>query len=97
MLSPVAINKEISEDTVVGLSLKTVGMIIGGAVIVSLGYFDLKAEVQEAKELPVPVIGRTEYDLKDELVRTTIMNTKSDVDDIKKQLDKIEERLFEMK
>jgi Mg2+ and Co2+ transporter CorA len=93
----VAINKEISEDTVVGLSLKTVGMIIGGAVIVSLGYFDLKAEVQEAKELPVPVIGRTEYDLKDELIRTTIMNTKSDVDDIKKQLDKIEERLFEMK
>ncbi len=72
-------------------------MIIGGAVIVSLGYFDLKAEVQEAKELPVPVIGRTEYDLKDELIRTTIMNTKSDVDDIKKQLDKIEERLFEMK
>ena len=37
------INKEISEDTIVGLSLKTVGMIIGGAVIVSLGYFDLKA------------------------------------------------------
>jgi len=35
--------------------------------------------------------------LKDELIRTTIMNTKSDVDDIKKQLDKIEERLFEMK
>ena len=97
MLSPVAINKEISEDTVVGLSLKTVGMIIGGAVIVSLGYFDLKAEVQEAKELPVPVIGRTEYDLKDELIRSTIMNTKSDVDDIKKQLDKIEGRLFEMK
>ena len=97
MLSPVEINKEISEDTVVGLSLKTVGMIIGGAVIVSLGYFDLKAEVQEAKELPAPVIGRTEYDLKDELIRTTIMNTKSDVDDIKKQLDKIEGRLFEMK
>jgi Mg2+ and Co2+ transporter CorA len=97
LLNPVAINKEISEDTVVGLSLKTVGMIIGGAVIVSLGYFDLKAEVKEAKELPVPVIGRTEYDLKDELIRSTIMNTKSDVDDIKKQLDKIEERLFEMK
>ncbi len=72
-------------------------MIIGGAVIVSLGYFDLKGEVQDAKELPAPVIGRTEYDLKDELIRTTIMNTKSDVDDIKKQLDKIEERLFEMK
>lgn len=72
-------------------------MIIGGVAVVTLGYFDLKADVQEAKELPAPVIGRTEYDLKDELVRTTIMNTQSDVEDIKKQLDKIEERLFEMK
>lgn len=97
MLSPVEINKEISEDTIVGLSLKTVGMIIGGAVIVSLGYFDLKAEVQEAKELPVPVISRTEFDLKDELIRETIMNTQTDVGDIKTQLARMEQRLFEMK
>lgn len=89
--------KEISEDTVVGLSLKTIGMIIGGVGIVTLGYFDLQAGIEEAKELPMPVISRTEYDLKDELVRETIMNTQSDVEDIKKQLDKIEERLFEMK
>lgn len=92
-----ATSKEISEDTVVGLSLKTIGMIIGAVAVVTLGYFDLKADVQDAKELPAPVIGRTEYDLKDELVRTTIMNTQTDVEDIKKQLDKIEERLFEMK
>ena len=72
-------------------------MIIGGVGIVTLGYFDLQAGIEEAKELPVPVISRTEYDLKDELVRETIMNTQSDVEDIKKQLDKIEERLFEMK
>lgn len=89
--------KEISEDTVVGLSLKTIGAIIAGVGVVTLGYFDLQAGIEEAKELPVPVISRTEYDLKDELVRETIMNTQSDVEDIKKQLDKIEERLFEMK
>ncbi len=89
--------KEISEDTVVGLSLKTIGIIIGGVGVLTLGYFDLQAGIEEAKELPVPVISRTEYDLKDELVRETIMNTQSDVEDIKKQLDKIEERLFEMK
>ena len=89
--------KEISEDTVVGLSLKTIGVIIAGVGVVTLGYFDLQAGIDEAKELPVPVISRTEYDLKDELIRETIMNTQSDVEDIKKQLDKIEERLFEMK
>lgn len=89
--------KEISESTVVGLSLKSIGAIVAGVSVLTIGYFDLKAEVQEAKELPMPVISRTEYDLKDELVRETIMNTQSDVEDIKKQLDKIEGRLFEMK
>jgi len=93
----VAINKEISEDTVVGLSLKTIGMIVGGVAVATLGYFDLKAEINEAKTLPESPISRTEYDLKDELIRETIMNTQDDVEEIKKQLDKIEERLFEMR
>ena len=90
-------NKEISEDTEIGLSLKTIGVIIAGVGVVTLGYFDLQAGIDEAKELPIPVISRTEYDLKDELIRETIMNTQTDVGDIKKQLDKIENRLFEMK
>jgi len=90
-------SKEISEDTVIGLSLKTIGMVAAAVVVATLGYFDLKAGIDEAKELPIPVIGRTEYDLKDELIRSTIQNTASDVELIRKQLDKIEERIFEMK
>lgn len=89
--------KEISENTVVGLSLKTIGTIVGGAVIIALGYFDLKAEVELAKELPPAEVGRMEYDLKDQLIRETIMNTQTDVEDIKAQLDKMEERLFELR
>ena len=38
-----------------------------------------------------------EYDLKDQLIRETIMNTQTDVEDIKAQLDKMEERLFELR
>jgi|TARA_R100000353_G_scaffold169999_1_gene133417 Mg2+ and Co2+ transporter CorA len=89
--------KEVSENTVVGLSLKTIATIVGGAVIVALGYFDLKAEVELAKELPPAEVGRMEYDLKDQLIRETIMNTQTDVEDIKAQLDKMEERLFELR
>ncbi len=88
-------NNEISEDTIVGLSLRTIGIIIGGVAVVTLGYFDLQADIDEAKKLPEPVISRTEYDLKDELIRETIMNTQEDVEEIKDQLDKIEDRLFE--
>ena len=89
--------KEVSENTIVGLSLKTIGAIVGGVAVITLGYFDLKADIELAKELPPPEVGRTEYDLKDQLVRETIMNTKSDVEEIKNQLDKIEERLFEIR
>ena len=89
--------KEVSENTIVGLSLKTIGAIVGGVAVITLGYFDLKADIELAKELPPPEVGRTEYDLKDQLVRETIMNTKSDVEEIKTQLDKIEERLFEIR
>ena len=89
--------KEVSENTVVGLSLKTIATIVGGAVIVALGYFDLKAEVELAKELTPAEVGRMEYDLKDQLIRETIMNTQTDVEDIKAQLDKMEERLFELR
>lgn len=89
--------KEVSENTIVGLSLKTIATIVGGAVIVALGYFDLKAEVELAKELPPAEVGRMEYDLKDQLIRETIMNTQTDVEDIKAQLDKMEERLFELR
>ena len=89
--------KEISENTVVGLSLKTIGAIIAGVGVISLGYFDLQAGIEEAKLLPPAEVGRMEYDLKDQLIRETIMNTQNDVGEIKTQLDKIEERLFEMK
>ena len=89
--------KEISENTVVGLSLKTIGAIIAWVGVISLGYFYLQAGIEEAKLLPPAEVGRMEYDLKDQLIRETIMNTQDDVGDIKEQLDKMEKRLFEMK
>ena len=59
-------------------------------------YTTLQADIELAKELPKPEISRTEYDLKDELVRETIMNTQKKVDEIGTKLDKIEERLFKI-
>ena len=46
--------------------------------------------------MPKPVIDRVEYDLKDELIRQTIMDTQDDVEAIKEQLDKIDERLYDL-
>ena len=59
-------------------------------------WFALQADIAEAKELPAPVIDRIEYDLKDELIRQTIMDTQEDVEEIKESLEKIDERLYEL-
>ncbi len=88
--------KQIGEETKVTLDLKTIGMILVGVATVVGMWFALQSDIEEAKELPKPVIDRTEYDLKDELIRQTIMDTQEDVEEMKEQLDKIDERLYEI-
>ena len=88
--------QQIGEDTKVTLDLKTLGMIGTGIAALVGMWFALQADIAEAKELPAPVIDRIEYDLKDELIRQTIMDTQEDVEAIQDQLDKIDERLYEI-
>jgi hypothetical protein len=88
--------KQIGEDTKVTLDLKTIGLIIGGVVSLASMYFIMQADIARAMELPEPVIDRVEYDLKDELIRQTIMDTQEDVEEIKETIDKIDERLYEI-
>jgi len=93
--------KELNEDYGFKISIKTlVGIAIGITTIVSFWFAqqaqinELRTEIEEAKELPKPNISRTEYELKDELVRQTILDTQDDVDDIKESLDRIEDKLY---
>jgi len=88
--------KQIGEDTKVTLDLKTIGMIVAFVVTIAGMWFTLQADIAQAKELPVPVIDRIEYDLKDELIRQTIMDTQEDVEEIKETIDKIDERLYDI-
>lgn len=88
--------KQIGEDTKLTLDLKTIGMIIGFIITLAGMWFGLKADIAEAKELPAPVIDRVEYDLKDELIRQTIMDTQEDVEEIKETIEKIDERLYDI-
>ena len=88
--------KKISEETQVTLDLKTIGMIVAFVITLAGMWFTLQADIAQAKELPAPVIDRVEYDLKDELIRQTIMDTQEDVEEIKETIDKIDERLYEI-
>ena len=88
--------KQIGEDTKVTLDLKTIGMIVAFVVTIAGMWFTLQADIAQAKELPVPVIDRVEYDLNDEVIRQTNMDTQEDVEEIKETIDKIDERLYDI-
>ena len=66
------------------------------ATIISM-WFMLQADIADAKELPVPAdpeVTRMEFDMKDQMIRQTIMTTQEDVKEIKKTLEKIEDKLY---
>ena len=88
--------QQIGEDTKVTLDLKTIGMIVAFTISLAGMYFALKAEIAYAATQPEPVIERVEYDLKDELIRQTIMDTQEDVEMILDKLDKLEDRMYEV-
>ena len=88
--------QQLGENTKVTLDLKTIGLIVGFAVSLSSMYFVLQADIAQAMVLPLPSIERVEYDLKDELIRQTIMDTQKDVDAILEKMDKMEERMYEL-
>ena len=78
------------------LSIKTIGAMIFAIVSLAGVWFSLQADIQEAKELPKPEISKMEFDMKDELIRQTIMDTQEDVKEIKKVLELMYQRLYDL-
>ena len=92
--------QQIGEDTKVTLDLKTIGMLAAGIAALVGMWFALQADIQAAMELPEPLppeISRMEFDMKDQLVRQTIMTTQEDVIEIKEDLKNIERKIDELK
>ena len=90
--------KELNEDSGFKISIKTLlGIGAGMAAIISM-WFMLQADIADAKELPVPTepdVTRMEFDMKDQMIRQTIITTQEDVKEIKESIEKIEDKLYE--
>ena len=88
--------KELNEDTGFNVSIKTlIGIGFAMASLISM-WFMLQADIAEAKVLPAPPdpeVTRMEFDMKDQMIRQTIMTTQEDVKEIKKSIEKIEDKL----
>ena len=92
--------KKLDEGTQITLDLKTIGIILFFVATVIGMWFTLQADIEDAKELPIappPDVTRMEYDMKDQLIRQTIMTTKEDVDEIKTDLRRLEEKIDQLK
>ncbi len=89
-------SNKISENTELNLDLKTLAIIVSFVVTVVGMWFALQKDIDLAKELPKPEVSRTEYDLKDQLIRETIMNTQDKVEQNSEKLDKIDEKLYQI-
>ena len=89
---------KISEKSEFTLDLKTIGIVVAMAVSVSSTYFTLKADIDENKKSLEKGnwVSATEYELKDELVRTTIMSNSKKLDAIEDKLNTIDNRLYNL-
>ena len=65
---------KINEGSEFTLDLKTIILIVGGIISLSATYFTLQAEIEVAKTLPEMPISEKEFELKDKLIRQTILN-----------------------
>ena len=92
--------KELSEESKVQISLKTLGGIAFLIATLVGMWFTLQTDIAEAKELPEPLppdITRMEYDMKDQLIRQTIMTTQEDVKEVKEDIKRIEEKIDKLR
>jgi len=92
--------KELNEDTTLKLSIKTLaGIAVLIFTLVGM-WFTLQGDIADAKALPKPPdpeITRMEYDMKDQLIRQTIMSTQDDVKDIKTQMLRMEDKIDKLR
>ena len=90
--------KELNENSGFKISVKTlIGIGAGMATIISM-WFMLQSDIAKAMESPEPLppdVSRMEFDMKDQMIRQTIITTQEDVQEIKKSIEKIEDKLYE--
>ena len=85
--------KELNENTSFKVSVQTlIGIGFGMATVIGM-YFALQADIAEAKELPKPDITRMEFNMKDENIRNTIIETRDDVKKLEERMIRMEDKI----
>ncbi|QDP46341.1 MAG: hypothetical protein GOVbin1709_3 [Prokaryotic dsDNA virus sp.] len=89
--------KELNEETGFTVSIKTM-IAVGFAMATIIGmWFALQADIAEAKELPKPDISRMEFNMKDENIRNTIIETRDDVKKLEERMIRMEDKIDDLR
>ena len=97
MAENVKMAKELNEDTGFTVSIKTL-IAVGFAMATIIGmWFALQADIAEAKELPKPDVSRMEFQMKDENIRNTIMETRDDVKKLEERMIRMEDKIDKLR
>ena len=89
--------KELNEDTGFKISIKTLIAIGFGMAAVMGMWFTLQADISEAKELPKPEISKMEFNMKDENIRNTIIETRDDVKKLEDRMIRMEDKIDQLR
>ena len=85
--------KPLSENSSVNINVKMIGFMIVIVSSVVGGWFNLKAEIKEAKKLPEPIMTEQEFILREQLLQQAIFQTQEDIAKIEKSIQRIEKKL----
>jgi|TARA_E500000305_G_C3985989_1_gene219393 cell division protein FtsL len=98
--------KKLSEDTEVKLDLKTIALLVGGVISLASMWFTLQGDIQDINNKidnfgSDEFVQKMEFQLKDELIRSTIVQIeksteglKEDILDNKESIKEIEDKVY---
>ena len=89
---------KISENTNVQLDLKTIGIIIAGTVSLASMWFTLQGDIEELNNKienfdSDSFVAKMEFNLKDELIRSTIVQIDASTKDLKEDIEENKEAI----
>ena len=91
--------KELSENTLFNISIKTLIVIVVAVSSLIGMWFTLQSDISDAKKLPKQIqdVTRMEFDMKDKNIRLSIEHTETTVDEIKEDIKKLEDKIDKLK
>ncbi len=92
---------ELSEDTKLTLDLKTIGIIVAGVLSLASMWFTLQGDINDLQNKIDSLSGeefvkKMEFQLKDELVRSTIITIEKSTDGLKEDIEENKESIKEL-